>query len=193
MTCHPSAPVSRIRNVHSSGVQGTWHSTWEMVISQRMNLWMDRVLAQQHPHNMHPWYPRRLVLGFRRLATVIHHVHTSVQTSAFTAHQEEPAWVIVPWSILTRQAPRDASTRSLGCWADLENVSASVTHPVMSDSLQPRELQSTRLLCPWDSPGKNPRVGCYFLLQGTFLTQGSNPGLLHCGQILYCLSHQGRN
>ena len=30
---------------------------------------------------------------------------------------------------------------------------------------------------------------CYhFLLQGIFLTQGSNPGLLHCRQILYCLS-----
>ena len=63
----------------------------------------------------------------------------------------------------------------------------------MSDSLQPCELQSTRLLCPWDSPGKNTRVGCYFLLQGTVLTQASNPGILHCGQILYCLSHQGRN
>ena len=33
-------------------------------------------------------------------------------------------------------------------------------------------------------------VGCHFLLQGIFLTQGSNPGLLHCGQILYHLSHQ---
>ena len=38
-------------------------------------------------------------------------------------------------------------------------------------------------------PGKSTRVGCYFLLQGIFLTQGSNPGLLHCRQILYCLSH----
>ena len=27
--------------------------------------------------------------------------------------------------------------------------------------------------CPWDSPGKNTGVGCYFLLQGSFLTQGS--------------------
>ena len=42
-----------------------------------------------------------------------------------------------------------------------------------------------------DSPGKNTGVGCYALLQGIFPTQGSNPGLLHCRQILYCLSHQG--
>ena len=36
-----------------------------------------------------------------------------------------------------------------------------------------------------DSPGKNTGVGCHFLLQGVFPTQGSNPGLPHCRQILY--------
>ena len=46
----------------------------------------------------------------------------------------------------------------------------------------------TGLLCPRDSPGKNTRVGCHALLQRIFLTQGSNPGLPHCRQIL---SHQG--
>ena len=43
-------------------------------------------------------------------------------------------------------------------------------------------LQPSRHLCPWDSPGKNTAVGCHALLQGIFLTQGSNPhllGLLH--------------
>ena len=39
-------------------------------------------------------------------------------------------------------------------------------------------LTPTRLLCPWDFPGKNTGVGCLFLLQGIFLTQGSNPSLL---------------
>ena len=42
-----------------------------------------------------------------------------------------------------------------------------------------------------DSPGKNTGVGCHTLLQGIFPTQGSNPCLLHCGQILHRLSHQG--
>ena len=36
----------------------------------------------------------------------------------------------------------------------------------------------------------NTRVGCHSLLQGIFLSQGSNPGLLHCRQILYHPSHQ---
>ena len=40
-------------------------------------------------------------------------------------------------------------------------------------------LQPTRLLCPWDSPGKNTGVGCHALLQRIFPTQGSNPCLLH--------------
>ena len=41
-----------------------------------------------------------------------------------------------------------------------------------------------QLVCPWDSLGKNTGVGCHFLLQGTSLLQGSNPGLLHCRQTL---------
>ena len=45
--------------------------------------------------------------------------------------------------------------------------------------------------CPWNSPGQNTGVGSLFLLQGIFPTQGSNPGLSHCRQILYQLSHKG--
>ena len=39
-------------------------------------------------------------------------------------------------------------------------------------TLQPHGLYSTRLLCPWDSPGKDIGMGCYSLLRGIFLTQG---------------------
>ena len=42
----------------------------------------------------------------------------------------------------------------------------------------PWTIQPTRLLCPWDLPGRNTGVGCHALLQGIFLTQGSNPRLL---------------
>ena len=51
--------------------------------------------------------------------------------------------------------------------------------------------QPARILCPWNFPGKNTGVGCHFLLQGIFLTQGWSLVLLHCRQILYHLSHQG--
>ena len=56
----------------------------------------------------------------------------------------------------------------------------------MSDSLWPHGLYS-----PWNSPGQNTGVGSLSLLQGIFPTQGSNPGLPHCRQILYQLSHRG--
>ena len=52
-------------------------------------------------------------------------------------------------------------------------------------------LQLHGLYGPWDSPGQNTRVGSLSLLQGIFLTQGSNPGLPHCRRILYQLSHKG--
>ena len=62
---------------------------------------------------------------------------------------------------------------------------------VMSDSLRPHGLQPTRLLSLWDFPGKSTGVGCHFILQRIFPTQGWNLGLQHCRQTLYCLSYQG--
>ena len=57
---------------------------------------------------------------------------------------------------------------------------------VESNSLRPQGLYS-----PWNSPGQNTKAGSLFLLQGIFPTQGLNPGLPHCRQILYQLSHKG--
>ena len=59
----------------------------------------------------------------------------------------------------------------------LKRKSGAVLCLVMSDSFQPYGLQPARLLCPWDSPGKNTGVGCHALLQGIFQTQGLNPDL----------------
>ena len=58
------------------------------------------------------------------------------------------------------------------CNRVLLSVCVCVSCSVVSDSLQPRGLKPARLLCPWDFPGKNIGVGCHFLLQGIFLTQG---------------------
>ena len=56
-----------------------------------------------------------------------------------------------------------------------------LSRSVVSGSVTPWTVAS-RLLCPWDSPGKNTGVGCHALLQGIFLTQGS-------GLCLLCLLH----
>ena len=63
--------------------------------------------------------------------------------------------------------------------------------PQLGLILWPHGPYPTRLLCPWNSPGKNTGMSSLSLIQGIFPTQGSNPGLLHCRRILYQLSHQG--
>ena len=55
---------------------------------------------------------------------------------------------------------------------------------VISNYLQLHRLQPTRLLCPWNFPGKNTGVGCHFLFQGIFPTQGSTR--------ISCISCTGR-
>ena len=65
-------------------------------------------------------------------------------------------------------------------------VKKSESHWVVSNSLWSHGLYS-----PWDSPGQNTRVGSHSLLWGIFPSQRSNPGLPHCRQILYQLSHNG--
>ena len=63
----------------------------------------------------------------------------------------------------------------------------SESRSVVSNSLWLHGLYS-----PGNSPGQNTGVDSLSLLQGIFPTQGLNPGLPHCRQILYQLSHKGR-
>ena len=73
-------------------------------------------------------------------------------------------------------------------WYRIEGESV---HSVMSDSLRPHRSWSSRLL--WrNSPGKDTRDGLPCPPPGDFPTRVLNPGFLHCRQILYPLSHQGR-
>ena len=67
-----------------------------------------------------------------------------------------------------------------------DEVKWGESHSVVSNSLRPDGLCS-----PWDSPGQYTEVGSLSLLRGIFPAQGSNPGLLHCRQILYQLNHSG--
>ena len=62
----------------------------------------------------------------------------------------------------------------------------SESHSVVSDSIVMDYIYS-----PWNSPGQNTGVGSLSLLRQIFPTQGLNPGLPHCRQLLYQLSHKG--
>ena len=71
-----------------------------------------------------------------------------------------------------------------GTW--VQSLVESESRSVVSDSLWPHGLYS-----PWNSPGQNTGMGSLSLLQEISPTQGSNPGLPHCKQILYQLRHKG--
>ena len=86
-------------------------------------------------------------------------------------------------------SPTENRKLSHRVWRDVrlgKVVKWSESHSVVSDSLWPHRLHS-----PWNSPGQNTGGGNLSLLQGIFPTQGLNPGLLHCRQILYQLSYKG--
>ena len=91
-------------------------------------------------------------------------------------------------------------------WTNFEAFSLQVEQIDTGDRIKVKKVKSlsraqlfaiswtvacTKLLCPWDFQGKSTGVGCHFLLRGIFPTQGSNPGLSHCRQTPYHLSHQG--
>ena len=93
--------------------------------------------------------------------------------------------VILMLHEITQDFPGESSGKEPAYQCSRHKKSESESPSVVSDSLQPCRL------CPWDFPGKSTAVGCHFLLQGIFPTQESNPGLPHCGQILYQLNHTG--
>ena len=100
-----------------------------------------------------------------------------------------------PWTV-AYQAPQSMGFLRQEYWSGVpfpspmhESETWKWSLSVVSDSSWPHGLQPTRLLHPWDFSGKSTGVGCHFLLQGIFPTQGSNPGLLHCRQTVNCLSH----
>ena len=79
------------------------------------------------------------------------------------------------------------------CYSDMIGISSECVSKKLG---KVKVTQSCPTLCdpmdysPWNSPGQNIGVGSLSLLQGIFPTQGSNPGLPHCRQILYQLSHK---
>ena len=85
-------------------------------------------------------------------------------------------------------SPRDVRPDSWETFPKALIYMLFVSFSVVSTSLKPYGLWPTRHLCPWNSPGKNTEVGSHSLLQGIFLTQGWNQGLLHRRRVLYCLS-----
>ena len=114
------------------------------------------------------------------------HLPTSIITSLFqaiiTSHLNYFSSFLISYGDLSASTLSFSTKQPRG---PFYIISVSESHSVVSNSLRPHGLYS-----PWNSPGQNTGVGSLSLLQGIFPTQGSNPGLLHCRQILYQLSHK---
>ena len=96
-----------------------------------------------------------------------------IDTTSLSIHLSMDMWVAsVSWLLWCNELPGACAVCAKSC--------PTLCNPV---------AYSMRFLFPWDFPGENTGVRCHALLQGIFPTQGSNAGLLHCRQILYCLSH----
>ena len=97
-------------------------------------------------------------------------------------------WIAISFS---RGSSRPRNPTRVSCivgrfFTDWRMESENESCLVVSDSLWPQGLYSS-----WNSLGQNTGVGSLSLLQGIFPTQGLNPGLRHCRQILYQLIHKG--
>ena len=88
------------------------------------------------------------------------------------------------------------------CFQEIQDIEVSHDPAIPLMGLGPGKVKWNWLSCVWpfatlwtiqsvESPGQNTGVGSLSLLQGIFPTQGSSPGLPHCRQILYQLSHKG--
>ena len=158
-------------------------------VPTRLGAWMRRICTDiwllanlkglEKPFEKHQMGSSAAPMHSERCLSLARHLMTLVTDPLQTAS--------VPWFVPTL----DDHANWWICLAEAFLTAESESYSVVSDSLWPHELQPTRLLCPWDSPGKNTGMCSQSLLQGIFPNQGSNPGLPHCRQILYQLSHKG--
>ena len=96
-----------------------------------------------------------------------------------TGRPPEPDW----WVTIHRVTKSRTWLKQLSTHTDIRirirfSAQSELMLRINADTLRPYGLWLTRLLCPWDSPGKSTGVGCDTLLQGIFPTQGSSPGSL---------------
>ena len=161
-----------------------------------------------HTQQISPWND-----GYRNWLDCGYHfiMYTYIKTSHSTL-VNNVSRLVMSNSVITRaaacQVPLFMGFSRQGYWSGLSFPSpGDLSDPGIkpeSPSLQAYSLLSEppgesqkfvlcylSILCPQNSPSKNTRVGSCSLLQGVFPTQGSNPGLLPCRQILYSPSHQG--
>ena len=147
-----------------------WSQGWEDPLEEGMAT-HSRSLSWRIPMDREAWWAT--VRGVAKSRTGLKWLSTHAHTHA--------QGLQTPWVFLLHTKVKKS------IWLKVK-VLATQSCSTLCD---PHGLQPTRLLCSWNSPGKNTAVDCLFFLQGIFPTQWSYPSLQYCRQILYHLSHQG--
>ena len=174
----------------------SWKRSWcweRLNTDDKDEKWMteDEIIGWHHHVNGHEFEQAlRVSDGQGSLACCSPWGHKELDTTEWLNWTDGGMIIILNYNRKLRMTISDASRASGGLKDLCPFLCVCVSRLVVSNCLQPHGLEPTRLLCPWNSPGENTRMSCHFLLQGIFLTQGSNLGLLHCRQILYHLIYR---
>ena len=150
-----------------------------MYLSASVACVLSTFLCSVPPHHHHPFLKPQKILAFSKQEV---------------KKQNLPCWTLLckhnEFLLLSKHRNLHKQWRFHPSWTVLVKVKVKSLSRVQLFAT-PWAVACTRLLRPWDFLGQSTGVGCHFLLQGIFPTQGSNPGLPHCRQTLYHLSHQG--
>ena len=122
--------------------------------------------------NKNRWVRLSKFSRYKRTSEIIQFTHPQLANEETEAQRGKTAVLKITQAVSSRARSKVSS------------ILAVVFQLTIFDAMQTHGLQPARLLCPWDSPGKNTGVGGCSLLQGIFPNQGSNLGLLHYRYIL---------
>ena len=158
--------------------------TYKTLINQSMNPILDELFSSP------------LDLEFAEIWTILAHnkrwicynVEVWITGAIFSLHSipGDLAWVVVQHWGFQMQSKRSNECSSFATSSSKMSCVNAQSCPTFCST---HGLSPTRLLCPWDFPGKNTGVGCHSFLQGIFPTPGSNPCLLNWQADYLPLSH----
>ena len=123
------------------------------LISFRMD-WLDLLVVQGTLKSLHPHYSSKVPSLWHSAFFIVQLSHPYMTTGKTIS--------LTRWTLVSKVM--SLLLNILSRFTIYFPESESVSHSVVSDSLWPHGLKSTRLLCPWDFSGKNTGVDCHFLL-----------------------------
>ena len=133
-------------------------SGWHCSSGKQQRIWPRQLTAQSHSNRLHQW---NALAGLK----------VDCRETSWMEKKKSVFELVFPFMGWKFPSTVQILLASVVLFSKKwRKKSESLSHSVVSYFLQPHGRKPARLLCPWDSPGKNTGVGCHSLLQGIFLT-----------------------